>query len=63
MNKTKSDTQKFLETMWFMSKSSILPWVLGLGLVAFIIMSHDKPKIQRDSKSSKVENIFLQKQR
>ena len=63
MNKAKSDTQKFLETMWFMAKSDILFWTVGLGLAAFLIMYHDKPKMQNNVKSNKIENIFMQKQR
>lgn len=38
MENKKSDTKRFFETMWIMTKYDVLPWVVGLGLAAAIVV-------------------------
>ena len=50
MENKKSDTRKFIETMWIMVKYDVLPWVLGAGLVAAVIVSIQDAKSQNNKK-------------
>lgn len=50
MKKQKSDTRKFFETMWIMVKYDVLPWMLGAGLVAAVIIGVQDVKSQNNKK-------------
>ncbi len=58
MQNKKSDTRKFIETMWIMVKYDVLPWMLGAGLVAAIIIGAQDVKSQNTKKQTeKVSKI------
>lgn len=50
MQNKKSDTRKFIETMWIMVKYDVLPWMLGAGLVAAVIIGTQDVKSQNTKK-------------
>ena len=50
MKNQKSDTRKFFETMWIMVKYDVLPWMLGAGLVAAVIIGAQDVKSQNNKK-------------
>lgn len=50
MQNKKSDTRKFIETMWIMVKYDVLPWMLGAGLVAAVIIGVQDAKSQNTKK-------------
>lgn len=58
MQNKKSDTRKFIETMWIMVKYDVLPWMLGAGLVAAVIIGAQDAKSQNTKKQmEKVSKI------
>lgn len=50
MQNKKSDTRKFIETMWIMVKYDVLPWMLGAGLLAAVIIGAQDVKSQNTKK-------------
>ena len=63
MKKRKSDTKRFFETMWIMTKYDVLPWVVGAGIVAAVAFGViDNKKKGTWSQKTDFSTVF-QKQR
>lgn len=62
MNK-KSDFKRFCETMWIMAKYDVLPWMIGVGIVAAVTFGViDSKKKGTWSQETDFSTVF-QKQR
>ena len=64
MKKEKSDTRRFFETMWIMTKYDVLPWMVGAGIVALLAigLQEAEAKGKFPKQESNIQSVF-QKQR
>ena len=58
MEKQKSDTRKFLETMWIMVKYDVLPFVIGAGLFALFVIKLQDIKGKNVFDNDKIEKVL-----
>lgn len=63
MEKKKSDTRRFLETMWIMAKYDVLPWMIGAGIVALVTIGLYDAKAQNTINKDAASKTVFQKQR
>ena len=64
MKKQKSDTKRFFETMWIMAKYDILPWMIGAGIIALMIIGFQEAEAKGKIPPQKIsQTSVFQKQR
>ncbi len=63
MGNKKSDTRRFLETMWIMVKYDVLPWMVGAGIAAIVAVGLHDAKIKQTMDADTVSKSTFQKQR
>ena len=63
MQNKKSDFKRFCETMWIMVKYDVLPWMVGAGILAAVIIgvNDNGKKCKLSTKTNKIS--FFEKQR